>query len=136
MSGGRGLCSHYQLSWCVGCIRSPRAKAFTPLASFPLGCKGPLGILELPQMNIPSPVPSLSEASWSPRLQSLWEGAKFSLIPFHLLRGASNISTLCCIAAWVSPTFFVLCWTSSVGVWMPFSLYVGGERLLGKLTLP
>ena len=32
---------HYLVSWCLGLMRSPHVKAFTPLEGFPLGCKGP-----------------------------------------------------------------------------------------------
>ena len=81
---GFSLCSHYPLSWAQGLIRSPSMKDFALIEGFPLGCKDPWGSLMFPQMNVPSPIPSLSVVCHGCRSQCFGEGAKISLILFHL----------------------------------------------------
>ena len=82
-------------------------------SDFPLGSEAPQGSLMFPQKNIPCPVPCSTSSQ---------EG--------------SSLSILCHMAVWVSQTSLCRVWMSCVGVWMSFSLFGGGERLLGKLTLP
>ena len=131
------LCSCYLLSWSVGLIKSPPTKAFPPIEGFPLGYKGPPGILDVPTNECPLPcsfclggLPS----SWYSIFRGGSEILSYSVPPPPPRRSspcAIHHMTACVCLMLFILCFDVLCWSMDV-----FSLYIGGERLPGKFTVP
>ena len=109
-------------------------KAFTPLEGFRLACKGARESWVILLMHSPCPTPSLMQPPTA-AIPVFRGGREVLSYLFQLLRGVSSLSALHPLAAWVSEDscairiFFV-------GILLLLFLYVGRERVPGKLTLP
>ena len=118
-------------------MRSPPAKALTPVEVFPAGCMGLWGVLDVPANEHPLPCSFPLGGFPQSQLQSLGEGVKFSLTPFQFLWGGVPASPPSVI--WLDVFLWHFCVVLGrplLEYQCPLLLYVGRERISGKFTLP
>ena len=133
-----GFITLFSLSTFLGCWLNEVTLqgTFTLVEGFPLCCKGPQGSLMFPQTNIPSLVPSLSEASCCP-IAVLRVGSEVFSYPVPPpLRRALSLSTLHCMAVGVSQMVFVSCLDALCWSMNDFFIVWWKGEIPGKLALP